>query len=69
MKLIETSLYKSGKSKTPSISRAEAANINMVEGMVMSKAMKAIFDRFEKSGLTHEERRAELRIKYGNSST
>ncbi len=44
---------------------AEALAINQVEGLTMSRAMRRLFQDFEKSGLSHAERRAILKRRYG----
>lgn len=46
---------------------AEAIAINRVEGLTMSPAMRRLFQDFEKSGLSHAERRAILKRRYGQA--
>lgn len=50
------------------IGLAASASISRVEGLIMSKDMVRTFESFEKSGKSHEARRAALKSKYGKMS-
>jgi hypothetical protein len=50
---------------TIKIGLAASASISRVEGLTMSKDMVRTFEGFEKSGKSHEARRAALKSKYG----
>jgi hypothetical protein len=53
---------------TIKIGLAASASISRVEGLIMSKDMVRTFEGFEKSGKSHEARRAALKSKYGKMS-
>jgi hypothetical protein len=58
---------KSGKraSKGFTLGRQDFAKISAVEGIRMSRAMRAEFQEFDRKGLTPEERREVIAEKYG----
>ena len=43
-------------------------SLNRVEGLVVSKDMQGMFKRFEASGMSHEDRRAAIKAKYGKKA-
>jgi hypothetical protein len=47
------------------LSRAAANAIHRVEGLHMTPAMQALFEEFDKAGLSHAERRERLMAVYG----
>jgi hypothetical protein len=53
---------------TVKIGLATWAHISRLEGLIMSKEMVQTFESFEKSGKSHEGRRAALKRKYGDMS-
>lgn len=67
-KSTKTGSWISRKGSALKIGLAESACISRVEGLVMSKDMVRTFQGFEKSGKSHEARRAELKSKYGKAS-
>jgi hypothetical protein len=54
--------------RTIKIGFAASASISRVEGLVMPKDMVRTFEGFEKTGKSHEARRAALKSKYGKMS-
>ncbi len=50
------------------LSLAVAIAISRIEGLVMPRAMRQLFQGFEKSGLSHEAHRTLLKRHYGTVS-
>jgi hypothetical protein len=51
------------------IDRHASAAISKVEGLSMSREMLRIFAKFDRAGLSHEERRKVLISKYGRTGS
>lgn len=67
-KTIKPSSWDSKNSGAIKLGLAASASISRVEGLIMSKDMVRTFEGFEKSGTSHEARRAALKSKYGKMS-
>jgi hypothetical protein len=64
-KTSKPSLVRSQKTGTIKLGHVASASISRVEGLIMPKDMLRTFEGFEKSGKSHEARRAVLKSKYG----
>jgi hypothetical protein len=56
----KTSIYRSSESGQFVVDGKASAKISKVEGMTLSKGMRATFDDFDRKGLPADARRAKL---------
>jgi hypothetical protein len=54
--------------KTYRIGLVEAIAISRVEGQIMSREIARMFKVFDKEGLSHEVRRADLMVRFGQGA-
>lgn len=61
----KTSIYRSSEAGQFVVGGKASAKISKVEGMTLSKGMRATFDDFDRKGLSADARCARLIDKYG----
>jgi hypothetical protein len=64
----KTSIYRSSETGQFIVGGKASAKISKIEGMTLSKGMRATFKDFDRKGLPADARRAKLIDKYGKNA-